>query len=105
MSPLPSPEDARYAYTIVDEICARVGPGMPGTRQERERADIIHRELAKHLGAEHVVVEPFTASPWAWLATYPICALLIAFAATCSHNASPRTSSAHSPRRTHHVGC
>lgn len=84
MSPLPSPEDARYAYTIVDEICARVGPGMPGTRQERERADIIRRELATHLGAENVVVEPFRASPWAWLATYPICALLIAFAATCN---------------------
>jgi hypothetical protein len=43
--------DAQYAFDIVKRICAEVGPGSPGTAQERERAAIIARELASHLGA------------------------------------------------------
>ena len=81
MTPTPDQQDVRYAHAVVDEICTRVGPGMPGTDQERDRADIIRRELAAHLGDDHVAVEPFAVAPWAWLASYPICAVLIALAA------------------------
>ena len=84
MSARPSPEDTSYAYAVVDEICARVGPGMPGTLQEHERADVVRRELEKHLGEDHVVTEPFSVAPWAWLSSYPICAVLIALAAACN---------------------
>ncbi|HSN26849.1 MAG TPA: M28 family peptidase [Kofleriaceae bacterium] len=84
MSPSPSPDDVKYAYAVVDEICARVGPGMPGTLQEHQRADVIRRELERHLGGDHVVTEPFSVAPWAWLSAYPICAVLIALAAAAN---------------------
>jgi hypothetical protein len=42
-------DDAHYAYDIVKMICAEVGPGLPGSSQERERATIIQKELESHL--------------------------------------------------------
>jgi hypothetical protein len=63
--------DAHYAYDIVKMICTEVGPGLPGTPQERERAEIIKKELETHLGAENVAVEEFTLAPDALLSTYP----------------------------------
>jgi hypothetical protein len=49
-------DDAQYALDIVKKICAEVGPGLPATPQERERAAIIKNELGSHLGAENVGV-------------------------------------------------
>ncbi len=67
-----SNNDACYAFDIVKTICAEVGPGLPGTSQERERAAIIQKELESHLGAGNVVVEEFTVAPWAMLSAYPL---------------------------------
>jgi hypothetical protein len=74
-------DDAHYAYDIVETICAEVGPGLPGSSQERERAAIIKRELESHLGAGNVVVEEFTVAPGAFLSAYPISALFMLIAA------------------------
>ena len=73
--------DAQYALDIVKAICTEVGPGLPGSPQERERAAIIARELESHLGAENVVVEEFTVAPWAYLSAYPLSALFMLLAA------------------------
>ena len=37
--------DARDALDLVSRICREVGPGVPGSPQERKRAEIIRREL------------------------------------------------------------
>jgi len=63
--------DARYAYDIVKTICTEVGPGSPGSSQERERAAIIKKELESHLGTGNVAVEEFTVAPAAFLSPYP----------------------------------
>jgi len=76
-----STKDADYAYDIVIKICSEVGPGLPGSLQERERADIIKKELESHLGTDNVAVEEFTLAPGAFLSSYPICGLLILLAA------------------------
>jgi hypothetical protein len=62
-------------------ICTEVGPGLPGSSQERERAAIIARELESHLGAGNVVVEEFTAAPGGFLGWTPWSALLTLVAA------------------------
>jgi hypothetical protein len=59
--------DAQYAFELVKTICTEVGPGLPGSSQERERAAMIKKELESHLGAENVVVEEFTLAPGALL--------------------------------------
>ena len=74
-------DDALCALNIVKSICAEVGPGMPGTPQERRRAGMIQEELQAHLGAENVVMEEFTVAPWAWLSSYPLSALFLLMAA------------------------
>ena len=74
-------DDAQYAFDIVKTICTEVGPGLPGSSQERERAAIIKKELESHLGAENVVVEEFTLAPGAFLGLYPISALFMLIAA------------------------
>jgi hypothetical protein len=63
--------DAQYALDIVKKICTQVGPGLPGTPQERARAEIIKGELESHLGAGNVVLEEFTLAPDAFLSPYP----------------------------------
>ena len=73
--------DAQYALDLVKRICAEVGPGLPATHQERQRAAIIKAELEKHLGADNVAIEEFTLAPRAWLASYPLGALLMLGAA------------------------
>jgi hypothetical protein len=70
--------DAQYAIDIVKTICREVGPGLPGSTQERERAAIIKNELESHLGAGNVVVEEFTFAPGAFLSLYPTLFMLIA---------------------------
>ncbi len=70
--------DADYAYVIVKTICTEVGPGLPGSPQERERAGIIKRELEAHLGADNVVVEEFILAPGAFLNPLPGLFLLMA---------------------------
>jgi len=73
--------DAGYALEIVRTICNEVGPGMPGTPQERGRAELIKRELEAHLGAENVAVEEFSVAQWAWLGSIPLSAIMLLAAA------------------------
>jgi hypothetical protein len=73
-----SVDDAQYAFDIVKEICTQVGPGLPGSSQERERAAMIKRELVSHLGAGNVVDEEFTFAPGASLNPYPALFMLLA---------------------------
>ncbi len=70
--------DAEYALELVKKICIQVGPGLPGTSQERQRAEVIKNELETHLGAGNVVAEDFIFAPDAFLSTYPgaLCMLL-----------------------------
>ena len=56
-------QDAQYALDVVKKICAEVGPGIPGSPQERKRAEMIKKEMESHLGAENVAVEEFTLAP------------------------------------------
>lgn len=72
---------AHYALEIVRTICTEVGPGLPGTHQEWERAIRIRKELESHLGAENVHIEEFSAAPEAFLGSYPLSALFILIAA------------------------
>lgn len=74
-------EDAEYALNLVRAICTEVGPGLPGSPQERERAAMIKEELESHLGAGNVAVEEFTFAPAAFLRSSPIIALLTLLAA------------------------
>jgi hypothetical protein len=76
-----SNHDARYALDIVKTICTQVGPGLPGSPQERERAAILKKELESHLGAGNVVVEEFAVAPGAFLGSLPISALFTFIAA------------------------
>ncbi len=71
--------DAEYALDMVKKICAEVGPGLPGTSQERQRAEMIKKELETHLGEVNVAIEEFTLAPDALLATYPgVISMLVA---------------------------
>jgi hypothetical protein len=70
-----SDNDAHYAFELVETICTEVGPGLPGSSQEWERAAIIRRELELHLGSGNVAVEEFTFAPAAFLRASPIIAL------------------------------
>lgn len=74
-------DDARYAFDIVKAICTEVGPGLPGTSQERVRAAMIEKELTSHLGAGNVSVEEFTFAPGAFVRGSPIIALSMLIAA------------------------
>jgi hypothetical protein len=74
-------QDAEYALDLVKTICTEVGPGTPGSSQERERAAIIKRELESHLGAENVAVEEFTLAPGALLGSQLISTLFMLAAA------------------------
>lgn len=73
--------DASYALDFVKKICREVGPGMPGSPQEGERADIIKKELELHLGTDDVTSEEFTFAPDAFLSSYPLCGLFMLLAA------------------------
>jgi hypothetical protein len=72
-----SDNDAHYAFDIVKTICTEVGPGLPCSSQERERAAIIKKELESHLGAGNVHLEEFTLAPDAFLSPYPIVPCMI----------------------------
>jgi hypothetical protein len=78
---IPTDQDARYAIELVKAICAQVGPGLPGSPQERQRAGMVQKELETHLGAGNVAVEEFSVAPEAFLSAYPISALLTLAAA------------------------
>ena len=73
--------DAQYALDLVSRICREVGPGVPGSHQERQRAEIIRRELESVLGAANVVVEQFAFAPTACLSAFPLSAALMLLAA------------------------
>ncbi len=59
--------DAQFALDLVKAICKNVGPGLPGTFKERERAAAIKKELEVHLDAGNVATEEFTVAPDAFL--------------------------------------
>jgi hypothetical protein len=69
--------DAKYAYDIVTKICVEVGPGLPGSSQEWERAAMVRRELESHLGPENVFVEEFTFAPRGFLGSLPVSAVFM----------------------------
>lgn len=73
-------DDANYALEIVQAICTEVGPGLPGSSQEWERAMMIKKELESHLGTANVLVEEFAVAPWAFLSAYPLSALFMLIA-------------------------
>jgi hypothetical protein len=74
-------DDAQYAYDIVKTICTEVGPGLPGSSQEGERAAILKGELESHLGAGNAAVEGFTVAPWAGLVAMRLGTLFMLVAA------------------------
>jgi hypothetical protein len=74
-------DDAQYAYEVVRTICTEVGPGLPGSPQERERAAMLRKELELHLGAGNVTVEEFAVATWAGLGAMRFSALLLLLAA------------------------
>lgn len=74
-------DDAQYAMDIVKTICAEVGPGLPGSPQERERAAIIAKELESHLGAGNVATEEFTVARGAFMDSMQISGLCLLAAA------------------------
>jgi hypothetical protein len=65
-------QDAQYAFDFVKKICTEVGPGVPGSSQERERAAMIAKELETHLGAGNVHLEEFSLAPGAFLGAQTI---------------------------------
>jgi hypothetical protein len=71
MTEIISQSDAIYALDLVKLICREVGPGLPGSPQERERANILKKELEAHLGEANVKVEEFTLAPEACLSPFP----------------------------------
>jgi hypothetical protein len=71
-------KDAQYAFDLVKTICADIGPGLPGTAQERDRAAFFQNELGNLLGPENVVVDDFSLAPGAFLNPYPGLFILIA---------------------------
>jgi hypothetical protein len=71
MTEIITTSDADYAFGIVKMICKEVGPGLAGSSQERERAEIIKKELESHLGTANVSIEEFTLAPKAWLNPWP----------------------------------
>lgn len=73
--------DAHYALDFVEAVCTDVGPGLPGTSQERERATVIKKELESHLGAGNVVLEEFTVAPLAFQGVLRTSALFTLIAA------------------------
>jgi hypothetical protein len=73
--------DAQYAFELVKTICREVGPGLPGSAQEQERAGIIKKELESLLGAGNVSVEEFTVAPMAFHGILRISALFTLIAA------------------------
>ncbi len=81
MPEIVSSSDAEYAYELVKAICTEVGPGVPGSLQERKRAAIIRQELESHLGAGNVIVEEFTLAPRAYVGAVPLGSLLTLVAA------------------------
>src|SRR4030042_1875107 len=74
-------KDAQYAFDIVKTICTEVGPGLPGTPQERARAEIIKKELEAHLGEGKVIVEKFPPPPRSFQGTLRTSALFTLIAA------------------------
>jgi len=74
-------DDAQYALDLVRAICTEVGPGLPGSPQERERAGMIEERLEAHLGAGCVAVEEFAFAPAAFSRSSPVIALLTLLAA------------------------
>ncbi|HMF30188.1 MAG TPA: M28 family peptidase [Candidatus Lokiarchaeia archaeon] len=72
-----SEDDADYMEHWITRVCTEVGPGGPGTPQERSRAMMAKDELEQY--SDDVVVEDFTLSPRAFLGwiRVTICALAL----------------------------
>ena len=73
--------DAQFALDLVKAICKDVGPGLPGTSKERERAAAIKKELEVHLDAGNVATEEFTVAPNAFLGSLILSGIFVIVAA------------------------
>ena len=76
-----SDEDLEYAYQLIKQICTEIGPGAPGTAQERQRAQFIQQELEKLV--DTVAVEEFTCSPATHLSWIKLGVSLVAASVVC----------------------
>jgi hypothetical protein len=74
-------DDAQYALDFVKEVCYRIGPGLPGTPQERERAAAVEKELEAHLGAVNVATEEFEVAQSAFIGSFLLSGLFTIAAA------------------------
>lgn len=73
-------DDVDYAIDLVRAICTRVGPGIPGSVEERARAAVLANELEAHVGSAHLTVEELAFAE-GFLGSLPIGAGAIAAAA------------------------
>ena len=73
--------EAQYALGLVRRICDEVGPGIPGSPQERARAEVLRQELESHLGPENVSLEDFRLAPDAFLAAPAVSTVWMVLAA------------------------
>ncbi len=80
-------EDVSYAMDLVRRICTEVGPGVPGSAKERQRAAMIQKELETHIGAGNVAMEAFTVAPGALWGSARISAVFTLFAAVLNMSA------------------
>lgn len=76
-----SSHEAQNAFDLVNRICTQVGPGNPGSPQERARAEMIKNELEILLGEENVSLEDFEAATGAFVGALPVSAVLMLAAA------------------------
>ncbi len=76
-----SQSDAEYACDLVSRICAEVGPGFSGSPQERERAEVLKKELEAYLGLENVAVEEFPVASGAFKDSQVLSGILLLLAA------------------------
>jgi hypothetical protein len=57
--------DADYMFGVIKKICTEVGPGIPCSPQEEQRAMILKEEMEKLVGPENVAVEKAILAPGA----------------------------------------
>jgi hypothetical protein len=56
-------DDVDYMFDLIKRICTEVGPGNPGSLQEKARARIMASEFRKSCGRDNVETEEFIFAP------------------------------------------
>lgn len=62
--------EVAYMFGFIKRICTEIGPGIPCSPQERQRALVIKEEMQATLGADNVEVEQTVLAPKAFLGWY-----------------------------------